>query len=151
MRSVILHEDGDLRTWLLVMDAGDEAMSEITSFARAQQINAAGLPAIGACTATTLSYFDAKVGVYRSRSFTEQMELASFIGDIADDDGDPVMHAHVVLGRSDFSAIAGHLDAITVGPTMEIVLTEHPAHLRKRVDRRSGLTLISAEASTDAE
>lgn len=148
MKSVMLNDDGELRSWLLVMDAGDEAVEEVTKFATSQQINAAGLTAIGACTSVTLSYFDATIGQYRSNRFTEQMELASFIGDIADDEGKPVLHAHVVLGRSDFSALAGHLDAMHVSPTMEIVLTEHPAHLRKRLDRKSGLTLISPEAST---
>ncbi|HET9659060.1 MAG TPA: PPC domain-containing DNA-binding protein [Thermomicrobiales bacterium] len=149
MKSTQLYEDGDLRTYLLVMDQGDEAFSEISRFARENDVNAASLTAIGACTSATLAYFDPDKGDYVNRRFIEQMEIASLIGDIAEDDGKPALHAHVVLGRRDYSAIAGHLQEIHVFPTMEVVLTETPAHLRKRLDKATGLTLISPRHSTE--
>jgi predicted DNA-binding protein with PD1-like motif len=148
MRATQLFDESGLRTYLLVMDKGDEAVSEITEFARANDVDAATLTAIGACTAATLAYFDAEKGDYVSKTFTEQMEIASLIGDIADDDGTPALHAHIVLGRRNYSALAGHLNEIHVFPTMEVILTETPAHLRKRLDRATGLTLISPIHST---
>ena len=151
MRATQLFDDHGLRTYLLVMDKGDEAFSKITAFAKANDINAATLTAIGACTSATLAYFDNEKGGYVSRKFIEQMEIASLIGDIADDDGKPALHAHIVLGRRDYSALAGHLEEIHVFPTMEVVLTETPAHLRKRLDRTTGLTLISPKDSTGVE
>ncbi len=151
MQSTQLSDDHGLRTYLLVMDDGDEAVSEITSFAKANHINAASLTAIGACTSATLSYFDSDKGDYISKQFVEQMEIAALIGDIADDDGTPALHAHIVLGRHDYSALAGHLDEIHVFPTMEVVVTESPAHLRKRLDKATGLTLISPAHSTGVE
>lgn len=77
------------------------------------------------------------------------MELASCVGDIADNNGEPALHAHIVLGRKDSSALAGHLRKLVVFPTMEVVLTETPAHLRKRADARTGMVLISVDESTD--
>ncbi|MCA9859209.1 MAG: DNA-binding protein [Thermomicrobiales bacterium] len=148
MKSTILYEDGDVRTYLLVMDKGDEGFSEIVTFAKANDINAASLTAIGACTSVTLAFFDPDKGDYVSKTFEEQMEIASMIGDIADDEGAPALHAHIVLGRRDYSALAGHLEEIHVFPTMEVVLTETPAHLRKRLDKKTGLTLISPRDST---
>jgi len=150
VKSVLLHEEGGQRVFLLVMDKGDEAMAEITAFAREERITAAGLTAIGACNSANLGFFDPTIGAYRYHTFVEQMEIASFIGDIADDGGEPALHAHVVLGRSDFSTLAGHAEELHVFPTMEVVLTENPAHLRKRLDRATGLVLIAADASTDA-
>jgi predicted DNA-binding protein with PD1-like motif len=150
VKSTLLHQDGDLRTYLLVMDKGEEAFSEIVAFATANDVNAASLTAIGACTSATIGYFDPEKGDYVNRRFIEQMEIASCIGDIADDDGKPALHAHIVLGRRDYSAIAGHLQEIHVFPTMEIVLTETPAHLRKTLDKSTGLTLISPNDSIDA-
>jgi predicted DNA-binding protein with PD1-like motif len=38
--------------------------------------------------------------------------------------------------------VAGHLLKATIRPTLELVLTESPVHLRKRHDRQSGLALI---------
>lgn len=150
MRATQLFDDNGLRTYLLVMDKGDEAFSEITEFAKANEINAATLTAIGACTSATLAFFDPDKGDYVSKKFIEQMEIASLIGGIAEDDGTPALHAHVVLGRRDYSTLAGHLDEMHVFPTMEVVLTETPAHLRKRLDKETGLTLISPRDSTAA-
>jgi predicted DNA-binding protein with PD1-like motif len=150
MQSITLHEDDGLRTYLLVMESGDEAVAEILAFAREAGVNAASLTAIGGARGATLGYFDPDVNEYRWTSFDEQLELASWIGDIADNDGALALHAHVVLGRRDSSALAGHIRELHVHPTMEVVLTESPAHLRKKVDPATGLALISARDSTGA-
>src|SRR5712671_3445851 len=57
-------------------------------------------------------------------------------------DGNPALHIHCVLGRRDGAALAGHLIEGKVRPTLEVILTESPAHLRKRHDPESGLALI---------
>ena len=64
------------------------------------------------------------------------------IGDIAINDGEPALHVHVVIGRADGSAMGGHLLAAHVRPTLEVVITESPAHLCRRHDPESGLPLI---------
>jgi uncharacterized protein len=70
--------------------------------------------------------------------------VASLNGDIAEGpDGKPLLHIHTVLGRADGSAIAGHLARAEVRPTLEVVLTETPAHLRRRKDGETGLPLIA--------
>ena len=40
--------------------------------------------------------------------------------------------------------MAGHLQEGHVRPTLEIIVTESPTHLRKTKDEESGLALISA-------
>ena len=72
----------------------------------------------------------------------EQVEVLSLIGDVALEDGEPKVHAHVVVGRSDGSTRGGHLIEARVRPTLEVILTESPAHLRKHHDPESGLALI---------
>jgi len=151
MKSIELHEDNGLHTYLLVMETGDEAFSLITSFAEEQNITAATMTAIGACRRVTLGYFDPDLGDYREREFEEQLEIASCMGDIAMDDGKPALHAHIVLGRHDFSALAGHLQKIEVFPTMEVVITEVPAYLKKKLHRETGLTLIAPDKSHDGK
>ena len=42
----------------------------------------------------------------------------------------------------DGSAAAGHLQEAVVRPTLEIILTEAPGHLRKRMDADVGIALI---------
>ena len=72
----------------------------------------------------------------------EQVELLSLIGDIALRDGEPQVHAHVVLERSDGIAHGGHLLEARVRPTCELILTESPSHLQKKLDPKSGIALI---------
>ncbi len=78
------------------------------------------------------------------------MELASCLGDIADDHGKPTLHAHAVLGRRDSTAVAGHLQKLDVLPTLEVILMEAPAHLRKRLDPATGLALMDPASSAGA-
>jgi predicted DNA-binding protein with PD1-like motif len=77
-----------------------------------------------------------------SVTLDEQVELVSLIGDVALQDGEPVVHAHVVIGKKDGTAHGGHLLQAHVRPTCEVVLTESPAHLQKFIDPESGIALI---------
>jgi predicted DNA-binding protein with PD1-like motif len=147
MKSVELYAEGGLRQYALVMDKGDEAVGAITDFARAERITGASLTAVGACSEATLGYFDPQINDYLSTVFTEQMEILSLLGDIATKDDQPALHAHIVLGRRDSSAIGGHLQHLKVFPTLEVILSETPKHLRKRVDPSTGLALIALDAT----
>jgi predicted DNA-binding protein with PD1-like motif len=131
-----------LRTFVLVLDKGDEAFEQISGFAREHDITGAGLTAVGAGNAVTLGYFDPEIMDYRATEFTEQLELLSMVGDVATKDGEPAVHAHIVLGRKDSTTIGGHLKRFVVWPTLEVVLTETPSTLRKKLDPETGLALI---------
>jgi predicted DNA-binding protein with PD1-like motif len=149
MKTTVL-EDGPAKTYALVFDRGDEVMEALEGFARAQALDAAHFTAIGAFSDATIGYFDWERKEYRENEVPEQVEVLMLAGDVADDDGAPAVHAHVVLGRADGSALGGHLLRARVRPTLELVLTETPAHLRKRHDEASGLALIDPSASDDA-
>lgn len=57
-------------------------------------------------------------------------------------DGQPAVHIHLVVGRRDGSALAGHLGRGEVRPTLEVMIHEAPAHLRKAKNPETGLALI---------
>jgi predicted DNA-binding protein with PD1-like motif len=58
--------------------------------------------------------------------------------------GDEVkVHAHVVLGRRDGSAVGGHLLRATVFPTLEIFIADMGARLTREKDPATGLMLLS--------
>ena len=64
----------------------------------------------------------------------EQVEVITLVGDIAENDKHEAdLHAHTVLGRRDGSTKGGHLMEGIVRPTLEVTLTETPAHLRRRI------------------
>lgn len=130
-------------TWALVFDAGDEAFSLLSDWVVERGVTSARLTAIGAFERAVVGYFDWESKEYEEIPVEEQVEVLSLVGDVAlSPDGDPVVHAHVVLGRRGGSTVGGHLLEGHVRPTLEVVLDEAPAHLRKRHDPESGLALI---------
>jgi predicted DNA-binding protein with PD1-like motif len=142
-----LVSDGPQKTYVLVLDKGDEAVGCMEQFARDHNLAAAQLTGIGAFSDATLGFFDWEKKEYRKIPVREQVEVVSLTGDVAlGPDGKPSLHPHVVVSRSDGSAMGGHLLEAHVRPTLEVVLTESPEHLRKRKDSESGLALIMPQA-----
>jgi predicted DNA-binding protein with PD1-like motif len=146
MRSRLLYQAGGERTFAVVLATGDEAMACLLQFVQQESIAAAQLMGIGAFSSAVLKYFDWEKKSYSEIPVHEQVEVASLIGDVAlDPSGKAALHIHLVLGKRDGSALAGHLAEGHVRPTLEIVLHEPPAHLRKRHDPETGLALIDPE------
>jgi predicted DNA-binding protein with PD1-like motif len=82
----------------------------------------------------------------RKIEVAEQCEVLSAIGDVAvGDDGKASLHVHVVLGLSDGSTRGGHLLDGKVRPTLEVVLTDTAAHLRRKKRADLGIALIDLE------
>jgi uncharacterized protein len=142
MKAALLNEHGGLRTFALVLGTGDEAMAALASFAAGEQLRAAQFTAIGAFSRVVVAYFDWSTKQYRNIAIGEQVEVLSLIGDITLENGKRKVHAHAVVGKADATAHGGHLVEGLVRPTLEVVLTETPAHLRRRFDPQSGLALI---------
>ena len=144
MRSRLLQEAGGQRTFSIVLETDDEVMACLKAFATRERLSASQFTAIGSFRRAVLGYFEWERKDYR-RNPIEQVEVASLVGDVAlGQGGEPDVHA--VLGRRDGSAVAGHLLEGHVRPTLEVVLTESPAHLRKRHDPESGLALVNPVA-----
>lgn len=138
-----IHESSGQRTFAIVLATGDEILSSLQSFVEKENIHAASFTAIGALSHASLRYFDWEKKEYQKIPVREQVEVASLIGDVADGpDGKATLHIHIVLGMRDGSAKAGHLGEGYARPTLEVIVTESPAHLRKVKDAESGLALI---------
>jgi len=131
------------RTFALIYQTGDEVVAELARFAREHKPRSAHFTAIGAFSDVVLAYFDWPTKKYQEIPVKEQVEVLTLAGDIAwKENGEPVVHAHVVIGRSDGSTRGGHLRKAHVRPTLELVLTEYPKHLERKHDAETGLTLI---------
>ncbi len=138
-----LLKDGPEKTWALIFQSGDEAVSGLKQFAKENHLAGSHFTGIGALSELAVGYFDWQTKHYRRIPIREQVEVLSLIGDITyNAKGEPEIHAHVVVGRSDGTTRGGHLMDGHVRPTLEIILTESPGHLRRRHDPESGLALI---------
>lgn len=143
MRTKLLNEHGGLRTFVAVLDAGDEVMAALQGFAETEALSAAQITAIGAFETAELRFFEWETKKYLPIPVREQTEVATLLGDVAlDEHGKPSLHLHAVLGKRDGTALAGHLAGARVRPTLEVVITETPTHLCRLKDEATGLALI---------
>jgi uncharacterized protein len=133
---------GQLRTFFLVLDRGDEVIAALRRFADEQGIRGGRFAAIGAFESFTISWWNWETKQYEKHDIDEQVEVTSLIGDISRFNGDTVIHAHVNLGRRDLTTHAGHLFRGVVRPTLEVHLVDYGIELVRARDEASGLPLI---------
>lgn len=147
MQSKLIH-DGPQKTYAVVFDTGDEVVAGLTEFAGRQRLSASQLTGLGAFSDVVLGFFDLATKDYLRIPIDEQVEVVTLVGDIALKDGKPKLHPHVVVSKRDGSAWGGHLLEAHVRPTLEVIVIESPAHLRRRTDDATGLPLIDIGATS---
>jgi uncharacterized protein len=146
MKSRLLNENGG-RIHLLVFESGDEVIGILERFARDHRVSAAAVRAIGGFREATLAFFDFDEKRFVEVPVNEQSEVVSLLGDIALTDDVQTAHVHAALGLRNGEMRGGHLLRAIVRPTLELLLTESPAYLRKRFDPEIGLPLIEVAAN----
>jgi uncharacterized protein len=134
--------DGE-RRFAVVLDTDEEAVACLLAFAREQRITAAAFTGIGAFRDVTLGFFDIDRKDYERIRMDEQVEVVTLVGNFATQDGEARLHPHVVVSKRDGQAFGGHLLEAHVRPTLEVVVTETSADLRRETDPETGLPLLA--------
>ena len=142
MKSKLLHDQSGLKTFALIFDKNEEAKESLLRFATENELRGAQVTAISAFSDVMLGFFDREKKSYQEIPIKEQVEVLSFVGNIIEKDGKPMLHAHVVIGKSDGTAHGGHFLNGRVWPTLEMIVSEMPVHLRRVKDEETGLPLI---------
>jgi predicted DNA-binding protein with PD1-like motif len=143
MRTKLVHQAEGQRTYVAVLDTGDEVCESLQRLAEKERLSAAQITAIGALRDATLAFWNWDTKEYEEIPIDSQAEVVSLNGDIAlGEAGKPKLHIHTVLGLRDGSTRGGHLLAGHVRPTLEVIISESPAHLRRKTDPETGLNLI---------
>lgn len=127
---------------VMVLEKGDEVTECLLAYARQRDIRSAHFTAIGALSEIVLGFFDRDRKAYDEIAIGEQVEVLALTGNFTEEDGQPRLHAHVVVGKRDGSAHGGHLLRARVFPTLEVVVTEVAAELRRKFDPETGIALI---------
>ena len=146
MKSKLLQDQKGLKTFALVFEKNEEVKEPLLRFATENGLRGAQVTAIGAFSEVTLGFFDRRKKSYLEIPVKEQVEVLSFVGNIVEKDGEPMLHAHVVVGKADGTAHGGHCLKATVWPTLEMIIFETHAHLRRKHDEETGLPLIDLAA-----
>jgi uncharacterized protein len=128
--------------YIVRLESGESVIDTLTDFLRSEHIEFADLSAAGAVSWIRLGYWNAETRAYEYRELDEQMEVVSFQGNGALKDGAPFLHLHGVVGRQDFSVVAGHIKEAHVHPTLEVWLRTEDVPVRRVHDSVRGLDLL---------
>jgi len=120
----------------------EEILESVHELARQRDIPHASVQGIGAVTDVELGFYHLQQKEYERKAFGEEpFELISLLGNLGWADEQPFLHAHVALGRGDYSMVGGHLFRGVVLATCELVLSPGAARLERRFDPEIGLKL----------
>lgn len=148
MKSKLVSQDDGVKTHVVVLETGEETFEALTKYVNDAGIAAASLTAIGAFQRATVAFYDYDTKSYNDIAVAEASEVLSLIGDVAvGDDGKAGLHLHAVLGLADGSVRGGHFVKGIVRPTLEVILTETPACLRRKKRNDLGIALIDLDES----
>jgi hypothetical protein len=141
MKSKLLQNENQ-RTFVIVFETGDEVINGLLEFAKQNQINSGFFTGLGAFERVTVAFYDLEKKEYQHIPVNEQTEVMSLVGNIVLYEGEPKLHAHVVVGKRDGTAHGGHLISARVRPTLEIWLTASPQIIERKMNEEVGLPLI---------
>lgn len=112
---------------ILSIDNHCEIVEAIKNFCKEKGILSGSISGIGAVNEMTLRFFNPTTKHWEDKSFCEQMEIANLTGNISSMDGEPYLHLHITVGRSDYSSLAGHLLSARLNGAGEIIIEDFKA------------------------
>jgi uncharacterized protein len=140
MHSRALGEEvGQHSTHMVFFDPGEEAIEGLSKFALDEGIEVASFTAIGGFETVSIGFFNLETRGFDEIPFYEpQVEVLSLMGEITKENGEPLVHGHVVLGRRDGSTIGGHLLRGVVRPILIVTVNEWTNELRSHHHHHHG-------------
>ncbi|MFX1395179.1 MAG: PPC domain-containing DNA-binding protein [Promethearchaeota archaeon] len=98
---------------------------------------------IGAFKIFTIGYFDLSTKEYNFKTFEEDVELISCMGNVSYKDGDPLIHIHVSVGKDNYNIIGGHLSQPSIiSITAEVFIYEIDQKLNRVNEQPFNLSLL---------
>ena len=132
----------DAGRFLGKLEPGEELFASLLEFFSSHELPGATLSGLGAVNHARIGIFSPEKKRYIEKEFRENLEVVSLTGNIAQTPDGPTVHAHVALGRVDYSMVGGHLFTATVSVTLEVALTPTVALLQREPDPRFDLKLL---------
>lgn len=128
---------------ILVLERGQELISELNKFARDHSLKSAWLSGLGAAEKMTIGYYDLQKRDYVWTDINEGIiEILGLTGNLSRLNDEPLWHIHGTFSGTDLAAFGGHIKKMEVGLTCEIHLTYLENALERKYDESTGLNLL---------
>jgi hypothetical protein len=140
MKSIKTNQD---RIIIGKLSPDDDVIDTVTEIVTQNNIKSGSINIIGALKKLTLGYFVIEKKEYQFKTFEENVELVSCMGNIAFKEGEPIIHLHCVVARDDYSLLGGHLGQPSIiSVTGEVIIHETQEKLQRTNDPRFDLSLL---------
>ena len=120
--------------FVVKLDRGEEIVSTLTRFFCDREISSGTVSGIGALSCVELGFYDTSCKEYKRKTFESDLEILNCNGNISLKNGNPFAHMHILLSRSDFNVVGGHLFSGTISVTGEF----HIRVFNERIERKEG-------------
>jgi predicted DNA-binding protein with PD1-like motif len=122
---------------------GDDLLGALTGICQEMGITLGEVKVIGAVSQARVGYYHQKSRNYEWLELSKPMEILGLEGNISLKDGEPFVHAHVILADGEGRAWGGHLAEGTIVFAAEFVMQELQAEqsLNRQMDEETGLFL----------
>lgn len=133
--------------YLLSIRNHQEIMPALAAFCEEKGIHSGIVGGLAAIGTATFRFFDPGSKQYVDRTFDEQMEVCSLVGNISTSGGRVYLHVHVTASRSDYSCIGGHLLSARVSGACELFVEDYGLEgVGRRFESETGLNLYDFDA-----
>ncbi|MGY5854348.1 MAG: DNA-binding protein [Candidatus Thorarchaeota archaeon] len=132
------------KTIIARLEPGEDILNAIMDLAIKHKIQSGQVSFIGAISKARIGYFDRETREYQEIAIDRDLEVVSGMGNIAVlDDGNVVVHAHLVVADNEGICYGGHLmQDCTVSVTIELIITQYAGTLCRGRDETTGLNLF---------
>ncbi len=132
-------------TYILKIEKGEEFISTLGAFCAQEGIRTAHFSGIGAAKDISCGYYALDEKRYYFTHYPELVEVVSLTGNVALKEGKPFVHVHGIFTGTDNQAFGGHIEHMTSGIVLEIVLHALPAAVEREYDAEIGLFLMNCK------
>lgn len=132
--------------YVLSLDNHVEVSEALATFCREKGILAGTVFGIGAISEATFRFLDPATKKYVDKTFAEQMEITSLIGNISSKEGEVYLHVHLTCSRRDYTCVGGHMLSARINGACELIVARFPdTALPRRFDPETGLNLYDLD------
>lgn len=125
--------------YIININTQNEIVEALTAFCEEKQIKSGFITGIGAIDEVTLRFFNPSTKKYVDKTFHEQMEISNLTGNISTLDGKEYLHLHITVGKSDYTALAGHLLSARLNGAGEFVVEDYGERIERSFNPNLGL------------
>lgn len=119
-----------------------DLITSVEDFCKENSVQMAAFSLIGAAKSATIGAYDQKKQSYVTFTEKAPLEIITCTGNVSLKDGEPFVHAHIVLGDEQGKTFGGHLFSETIIFAGEIEIRELTGKpLERAYDETTGLAL----------